>query len=342
VIVASGVLNGANTAGTPTSVAAAGNDTTPPLGVDGSTRPPTFTPTPSVESVVAAGATVHETAEVTAENTETTADITLEATSPTATRRTRVLTLINAEALGGASSATPTPTRTPRSTSITRTSAPRATIQGTRTTATQPANASTTPTDTLTRPSTGTPNDRATDALTPTDDVVPTVAATRIPTVVRADVTAVASDPTIDENKVILVYNGNTFVLYNRTGAPLNVSRWLFVQVDAEIAGEAVAYQASQWAGTGARLDRLATIECLQLWRITLGNQPIPDDCPERAAWRSVGQRRWFWISDAVDGTFQIRDGQGFTARVLTTCPTARTGDDETQVRCELVMASGS
>jgi serine/threonine protein kinase len=339
-IILSGALGGGDLNTTPTSVVALG-DTSATPNESSLTRPPTFTPTPSAAADANAtreGAVIDSTAGVTADPALTT-DAGIAPADPTATRTRRPRTPTeDAAAVGDDPSETPMATV---SDTAIRTSAPTATPTLPR------ATAADTPTDAAPT-HTETPTDRPIPTVTNRANETPTTrppntprnassdAPTRAPTTL---ITIVANRPTAADNDgVVLVYDGNTFALYNRTGAGVDISRWVFVQVDALIAGEAISYQASQWAGTGARLTNVSTVECLQLWRITLGNQPAPNDCPERAAWRSVGQRRWFWIRDDA-GTFEIRDGQGFTARVLATCPTARAGD-ALQVTCSVMTAS--
>jgi len=135
-----------------------------------------------------------------------------------------------------------------------------------------------------------------------------------------------------DEAQIALVYDGSTFVLYNRGVSVVDVSGWEFVQVNTLMAGEPVSYTAAQWGSSGVPLRTLRPGECLQLWQITLGQQPPPPDCAEtRMAWRSVGQRRWFWIGETGSETFEVRSG----ADVLATCPTAPSGS-RTSLTCRI------
>ncbi len=167
----------------------------------------------------------------------------------------------------------------------------------------------------------------ALDASTPTKTPTRTDTATPSPTLpatapVIAEPTA-ESSPDRRQAQIALVYDGSTFVLYNRGESVVDVSAWAFVQVDTLIAGEPVSYTAAQWGSSGVPLRTLRPGECLQLWQITLGQQPAPPDCADtRMAWRSVGQRRWFWISETGSETFEVRSG----ANMLATCPTAPAG----------------
>jgi serine/threonine protein kinase len=141
-----------------------------------------------------------------------------------------------------------------------------------------------------------------------------------------------AAAPFNDQAEIALVYDGNSFVLYNRGESIVDVSEWAFIQVETLIAGEPVSYTAAQWGSSGVPLRALRPGECLQLWQITLGQQPAPPDCTEtRMAWRSVGQRRWFWIGESADGAFEVRSG----ADVLATCPTAPSGS-RTAITCRI------
>jgi serine/threonine protein kinase len=176
------------------------------------------------------------------------------------------------------------------------------------------------PTSRLTRtPRASATNTRAIASWTPRPTNTPDAAATAA---ARADAAA----------GIVMIYDGDTFVMYNRGTSAVNIGEWMFVQVNVS----GIEYDAAQWADNGGSIDNLNANECVQLWRITLANFPAPDDCAIRAAWRSVGQRRWFWISSSAGATFEIREGD----TVLATCPTVmqstREGTSES-VTCEIV-----
>jgi serine/threonine protein kinase len=197
-----------------------------------------------------------------------------------------------------------------------------------------------TPTDLPTSTPTTAPTTPASSPTAPQTASAPLATTTTAPSITPLPIlppTALIDEPTAaapfnDQAEIALVYDGNTFVLYNRGESIVDVSEWAFIQVDTLIAGEPVSYTAAQWGSSGVPLRTLRPGECLQLWQITLGQQPAPPDCAEtRMAWRSVGQRRWFWIGESSEGAFEVRSG----AEVLATCPTAPTGS-RTSITCRI------
>jgi serine/threonine protein kinase len=219
----------------------------------------------------------------------------------------------------GARAAADTPTPTPTDTPVpTQTHTP---------TPTPTATPTPTPTDTPTPTPTATPTPTPTDTPTPAPTDTPT--STPTPTLTAA-VDQSSAAPFGERMRIALVYDGSGLVLYNRGETAVDVSGWEFVQVDTLIAGEPVSYTAAQWGSSGVPLRMLRPGECLQLWQITLGQPPLPPECAEtRMAWRSVGQRRWFWIGAAGGETFEVRSGTD----VLATCPTAPSGS-QTALTC--------
>jgi serine/threonine protein kinase len=149
-----------------------------------------------------------------------------------------------------------------------------------------------------------TDTDAPTDAPTeaPTDAPAPTETEQRVS---PGDLPSPTPQP-----QIVLRYNENTMWLYNATDRILNVSNLTFIQ---ERADNSLSFSGSDWYGSAETLEPQA---CLQVWKLTISELPVPENCLERPYWRAVADDRWFWQSDAEDTTFDVRLGDD----VIATC----------------------
>ena len=118
-----------------------------------------------------------------------------------------------------------------------------------------------------------------------------------------------------DEGVVALVYDDDTLILVNRSDINVDVSGLQFVQTTAS--GSQLSFRSDQWENGTRPVWSLTPGDCFQIWQLELPEQPVPDFCGFRHAWRSVASPRWFWLSSDPSATFEVRRG----TTVLATCP---------------------
>jgi hypothetical protein len=114
---------------------------------------------------------------------------------------------------------------------------------------------------------------------------------------------------------IALVYNDDTLTLVNRSDINVDVSGLQLVQITTT--GSQLSFRTDQWENGTRPVWSLTPGDCFQLWPIELPEQPVPDFCGFRHAWRSVASPRWFWLSSNSAATFEVRRG----TTVLATCP---------------------
>ncbi|HLU11750.1 MAG TPA: hypothetical protein VK003_18895, partial [Oceanobacillus sp.] len=162
------------------------------------------------------------------------------------------------------------------------------------------------------------PTDEATPEVTPTNTrtQMPTHTATLTPS--RTPTQAEATLVSVEEGEggiVALVYGDGTLSLVNRSDINVDVSGLQFVQVTAS--GSQLSFRSDQWENGTRPVWSLTPGDCFQLWQIDMPEQPVPDFCGFRHAWRAVASPRWFWMSSDPNATFEVRRG----TTVLATCP---------------------
>lgn len=113
---------------------------------------------------------------------------------------------------------------------------------------------------------------------------------------------------------VVLKYDSQSLVLWNRSKRTVDVSGLTFVQTTAR--GQRLVYESNRWAGGSRPVSALPAGDCFQVYRDDLPNMDKPDYCDRRHAWARVSFIRWFWTSDDPQARFEVRRG----ATVLATC----------------------
>ncbi|MBK8022049.1 MAG: protein kinase [Chloroflexi bacterium] len=117
------------------------------------------------------------------------------------------------------------------------------------------------------------------------------------------------------EAPLVLVYDEDTLVLFNRSNSPVSVSGLVFRQ---QTPNGLISFEATTWQTE--YITRLPAGDCLMLWRIGIREVPAPDYCRERQAWFAVGTPRRFWLSGDPSATFDVfRFGNK-----VATCPVNR------------------
>ncbi len=124
-----------------------------------------------------------------------------------------------------------------------------------------------------------------------------------------AAATAAAPDAAI-----VLKYDSQSLVLWNRSERTVDVSGLTFVQTTAK--GQQLVYESNRWAGGSRPVNALPAGDCFQVYRDDLPDVDKPDYCGRRHAWARVSFIRWFWTSDDPQARFEVRRG----ATVLATC----------------------
>lgn len=176
--------------------------------------------------------------------------------------------------LGSTASNTPRPTRTPGST------------------VTASASPSRTP--------------RPTATPTPTPSLVPTNKPT-------APAGSISGGAVISPDApIVLVYDSDQLVLWNRSDHAVNVSPLVFSQ---QTSAGLVTFSATTWATNF--INVLPAGDCLMLWRIGIREAPTPDYCHERQAWFAVGTPRRFWLNADSSAMFSVY----LYGQEVATCP---------------------
>lgn len=156
-----------------------------------------------------------------------------------------------------------------------------------------------TPTFTLTRTATLTPTRTPTRTVTPT----PTPSAT-------APQGSYSGGPVINtESNLVLIYNGDSLILWNRSDRWFNIGGLMFSQGRGSTR---ISFEASLWD-----VQLLPNGQCLMLWRIGLRELDAPDYCSESPAWFAVGTQRRFWLNSDPTVTFEVYD----RGTIVATCP---------------------
>jgi serine/threonine protein kinase len=153
-----------------------------------------------------------------------------------------------------------------------------------------------------------------TNTRTRTPSRTATLTPSRTPTHTQAGPTLVSVREG-EEGVIALVYDDDTLVLVNRSDINVDVSGLQFVQTTS--GGVQLSFRSDQWENGTRPVWSLTPGDCFQIWQLELPEQPVPDFCGFRHAWRSVASPRWFWMSDDSSATFEVRRG----ATVLATCP---------------------
>lgn len=198
-----------------------------------------------------------------------------------------------------------------------------------------------TPTATLTETPTHTPTSRPTtevavivptDTLSPTATNTPTSTAsktsTNTPTETRTPtITWTPSPSPTPSGELLLRYNANSLVIYNRSDGTARISNMEFTLI-TEGGNDLYTFTSSSW---GSAITFLASQQCVQVWRnefsfLSQSEQPATI-CRSRRAFRSTINE--FWIADWDDAYFEVRR----FGIVLTTCPAIKS-DANTILRC--------
>lgn len=119
---------------------------------------------------------------------------------------------------------------------------------------------------------------------------------------------------------VLLRYDSDTLILWNRSEHDVDVSRLTFIQTVDE--GDDIEFFSRTWAGGTRPTSALSPGDCFQVWRMDYAFLDQPAYCGTRHAWSQVAFPRWFWVSDNPDTTFEVQRG----GIVLAVC---RVGDGE-------------
>ncbi|MCB9457397.1 MAG: serine/threonine protein kinase [Anaerolineaceae bacterium] len=132
--------------------------------------------------------------------------------------------------------------------------------------------------------------------------------------------TATISPTATPVASVLLRYDTDTLILWNRSEHDVDVSRLTFIQAVDE--GDDIEFVSRMWAGGTRSTSALSPGDCFQVWRMDYAFLEQPAYCGTRHAWSQVAFPRWFWISDNPDTTFEVQRG----GIVLAVC---RVGDGE-------------
>jgi serine/threonine protein kinase len=131
------------------------------------------------------------------------------------------------------------------------------------------------------------------------------------------------------EAQALLIYDGRSLVVYNRSESAIDITGLSFVQKRAD--GSEMRYQASEW--TTGELNALGSQRCFHVWSVGYFNlppdTPPADNCLFREGFRQTS--RAFWINSDPELTFEVRR-EGV---VLAVCPIA-IPDSEDQFRCTI------
>ncbi|MDX1995436.1 MAG: serine/threonine-protein kinase [bacterium] len=188
-----------------------------------------------------------------------------------------------------------------------------------------------TPTATATpEPPTATPEPTATELaviVEPTEELTPEV--TETPAGTPTLVLTVAAEAPLPE--VVLRYNAETLVLYNRSpgNGRVDISGLTFNRPGAN-------FRADEWPER--ELSRLIARSCYQVWTldtniINLNSEPLDafpaEICETRRG--AFSTSRTFWVSSQPDLTFEVR----LFGQPLATCPVVMAGSSE-EVYCEV------
>lgn len=114
--------------------------------------------------------------------------------------------------------------------------------------------------------------------------------------------------PSPDEAQVVLRYDFNSLVLFNRSAADVNISGLTFVQNTAE--GGELTFLSLRWGGGSRPITALPAGDCFQVWTFDDNLLDQPAYCSARHAWRQVGPRGEFWRSDVPGAVFSVRRGE--------------------------------
>ena len=133
-----------------------------------------------------------------------------------------------------------------------------------------------------------------------------------------------AGTPPVAISPVVLRYDDEQLVLFNRSGRTVNVREWEFVQTRAS--GEPLTFRATRWAA--AVPETLRAGACLQVWRNEFAYRAMPDYCTTQAGYYAVGTNGRFWRSPDPDAVFVVRSGGA-------TIATCRIADGECAVNLD-------
>ncbi|MFN8527829.1 MAG: protein kinase [Anaerolineae bacterium] len=170
---------------------------------------------------------------------------------------------------------------------------------------------------TATLEASATPADAATDTPVPTREPTQTPTPDGFsPTVTpEGDITPV---PVVgdDTDPIVLLYDGQSLTLFNRTDQSVDISSLSFVRENQ--LGNEISFAANEWRPVTSGSYALPAGGCYQLWLISLPTQATPLYCRSRFGWIAVGTLRQFWISSEPNQTFEVRHNN----QVLINCPT--------------------
>jgi hypothetical protein len=179
------------------------------------------------------------------------------------------------------------------------------------------------PTVTATATATRTLHPTVTATATATRTLHPTVTATATATRTPTDLPIPTLARAASDSPILLVYDAQSLVAFNRSGAAVDLSDLVFVQIAMD--GRDLRFNARQWANGG--LNRAGVLEagaCFQVWTIAITDLPVPSYCGARQAWRMVGILHTFWLpidparaagSALVVAAFEVRRGEVVVAR---------------------------
>jgi tRNA A-37 threonylcarbamoyl transferase component Bud32 len=109
----------------------------------------------------------------------------------------------------------------------------------------------------------------------------------------------------------LLLYDGQSLTLINRSERFIDAGALLFVQTRAD--GAPLTFRSEQWSGGTRSIYMLPPGDCFQVWQLDLPELPVPAGCMVRHAWRAVAFTRWFWIGDPA-ASFEVRRGDSVLA----------------------------
>jgi serine/threonine protein kinase len=140
-----------------------------------------------------------------------------------------------------------------------------------------------------------------TNVLTTVPTVVPTNTPARTPTESLTD-----SPTIIADTPIVLIYDEQSLVLFNRSNRIVDVNGLTFVQTTDS--GRELSFGTERWDGGSRPTWALPAGDCFQVWTDSVTSTlPKPDYCDTRHSWQSVGTIRWFWISNDSAATFAVR-----------------------------------
>lgn len=116
---------------------------------------------------------------------------------------------------------------------------------------------------------------------------------------------------------ILLRYDAQSLTLLNQSDQEQDVSGLKFVQIDGD--GQRLDFESARWSGGSRPITNLPSGDCFQVMLDTIPRLDKSAYCGRRHAWSRTSFLHWFWLSDNLEATFEVRRGD----EVLATCAIA-------------------